>query len=137
MNWPLVSRRAHEDSTYKLRAERDYWKSEHERALGRAEELREQRNHLQTRVESLTNILVELRRDGFSVAKPATVRESPDDEAIGLQRAEAQLVVRKAEMEFIRNAARDIRAKTGVSETAAIAEARRLYLSVTDEDPPI
>lgn len=100
------------------------------------DELRHQRNYLQSRVEALTADLLAMRRDGFSVTKPATVREAPDAEADGLKRAEAQFVVRAADLEFITRATHDIMQKTGVSEAQARAEAIRLRRAVTDEDPP-
>jgi hypothetical protein len=143
MNWPLVSRRAYEAALAEAEQGRGVAKRGHEFLTGeltaeraRMRELREQRDYFRDRTEALTADLLAMRRDGFSVAKVATVRESPDDEANGLHRAEAALVLRAADVEFITRATRDIMQKTGVSEAQARAEAIRLRRAVTDEDPP-
>lgn len=123
MTWPLVSRARYDEMQRTLRFSLD----EKNADLGM----------WQAKHDHLVEQIISMRRDGFSVAKPATVRQSPDDEAVGLQRAEAALVLRAADVEFITKATRDIMQKTGVSEAQARAEAIRLRRDVTDEDAPV
>jgi hypothetical protein len=119
MPWPFVSREAYD---------------ERGRAL---HDVRLERDRLLNTIDELRTEFVRMRRDGFTPAKPATVRESPDDEREALARAEQQLIQRRDDAAFIARAKTDIMERNPqISEAAALEEARRLRRSVTDEDPP-
>lgn len=101
-------------------------------------EARRSRDYFAARAEALTKDLLSMRRDGFSVQKPATIHEPPDGEAEALAAAEGALLnrMRGDDKHFITEATRRIMAETGVSEPVARAEAWKLRRGVTDEDPP-
>lgn len=112
MNWPWVSRRAFD-------------------------EVAMQRDELARKNDHLVDEMLKMRRDGFAIAKPAVVHQPEDEEAVGLRRAEQQLITRRNDAVFVARATKDIVEKTGVSESQARTEAIRLRRMVTDqEDSP-
>lgn len=98
------------------------------------------REALRLERHDLTGQMLAMRRDGFAIAKPATVRQSPDPESEGLERAvRSELAQRshQAQRVFLENAVTDIRrARPDVSQAAAEKEARQLLQATLDDDSP-
>jgi hypothetical protein len=98
----------------------------------------QQRRESAERVDRLLEQLLAMKRDGFATPHRAVVRESPDPETVGLERAEAQRrtqIRASRDAEFVRNATNDIVSKTGVDRQTAAAEAKRLLDESRAEHP--
>ncbi len=100
-------------------------------------EVRAQRDGLQTRNDILVGQMLEMRRNGFDMARPAKIHAEPDVDAEGLARAENLLTVKMRRQEFIGALAKDLKHRMPeITDRQAVAEAKRLRDEVELEDTP-
>lgn len=90
----------------------------------------QERDWLRARNEQLTDVIIGFKKDGYGTPTKGSVRQAPDVEGIALERAEGERT-----KQFLANAEADIVAKTGVSDAAAKAEARRLREEAVSQQP--